>query len=95
MSERGALANNDSISRTVDFPNAAAALSVTQLGAQPQALGVLLRSIVVEREPYHQQETAHGFASGLYGLSAKQLKHLRRRGRSAGTGKVCRLRLMT
>jgi hypothetical protein len=43
----------------------------------PRALGVLLRSIVVEREPiYRQQETVHGFASGLYGLSAEQLEHL-------------------
>jgi hypothetical protein len=42
-----------------------------------RALGVLLRSIVVEREPiYRQQETVHGFASGLYGLSAEQLSHL-------------------
>src|SRR5579864_7214278 len=42
-----------------------------------RALGVLLRSIVVEREPiYRQQETVHGFASGLYGLSAEQLEHL-------------------
>jgi hypothetical protein len=45
--------------------------------AHAQALGVLLRSIVVEREPiYRQQETVHGFASGLYGLSAEQLEHL-------------------
>ena len=33
------------------------------------ALGVLLRSIVVEREPiYRQQETVQGFASGLFGI---------------------------
>jgi hypothetical protein len=45
--------------------------------AHAQALGVLLRSIVVEREPiYRQQETVHSFASGLYGLSAEQLEHL-------------------
>jgi hypothetical protein len=31
-----------------------------------QALGVLLRSIVVEREPsYRAQKTVHGFAAGL------------------------------
>ncbi|WP_125483336.1 DUF4277 domain-containing protein, partial [Caballeronia choica] len=31
-----------------------------------RALGVLLRSIIVEREPvYRQQETVHGFASGM------------------------------
>jgi transposase len=42
-----------------------------------QALGVLLRSIVVEREPiYRQQETVHGFAEGLYGLTAEDLAHL-------------------
>jgi transposase len=45
--------------------------------AHARALGVLLRSIVVEREPiYRQQETVHSFASGLYGLSAEQLEHL-------------------
>jgi hypothetical protein len=32
-----------------------------------RALGVLLRSIIVEREPiYRQQETVHGFASGMF-----------------------------
>lgn len=42
--------------------------------AHARALGVLLRSIVVEREPiYRQQETVHGFAAGLYSLSAEQL----------------------
>lgn len=42
--------------------------------AHSRALGVLLRSIVVEREPiYRQAETVHGFASGLYGLSARQI----------------------
>lgn len=45
--------------------------------AHALALGVLLRSIVVEREPiYRQQETVHGFASGLYGLSVEQLEQL-------------------
>jgi hypothetical protein len=35
------------------------------------ALGVLLRSIIVEREPiYRQQETVHGFADGMFGISA-------------------------
>ena len=34
-----------------------------------QALGVLVRSIVVEREPiYRAQETVHGFAAGLFGV---------------------------
>jgi hypothetical protein len=34
-------------------------------------LGVLLRSIVVEREPiYRQGETLRTFAAGLYGLAA-------------------------
>ena len=47
--------------------------------AHARALGVLLRSIVVEREPiYRQQETVHGFAAGLYGLSAEQLEHMSR-----------------
>ncbi len=41
--------------------------------AHARVLGVLLRSIVVEREPiYRQQESVHGFASGLYGLNARQ-----------------------
>jgi transposase len=41
------------------------------------ALGVLLRSIVVEREPiYRQQETVHGFASGMFGVSALDMEHL-------------------
>jgi transposase len=35
-----------------------------------KALGVLLRSIVVEREPiYRAQETVHGFATGLFGVA--------------------------
>src|SRR5476649_2279874 len=42
-----------------------------------QALGVLLRSIIVEREPvYRQQETVHGFASGMFGPSAAEMAHL-------------------
>lgn len=41
------------------------------------ALLVLLRSIVIEREPlYRQQETAHGFAPALYGLSAAEVNRL-------------------
>jgi transposase len=41
------------------------------------ALGVLLRSLVVEREPiYRQQETVHGFASGMFGIDAKAMEHL-------------------
>ncbi|MGH8471301.1 MAG: DUF4277 domain-containing protein [Gammaproteobacteria bacterium] len=41
------------------------------------ALGVLLRSIVVEREPiYRQQETVHGYAQGLFGLSAGEMARL-------------------
>lgn len=36
-----------------------------------RALGVLLRSIIVEREPiYRQQESVHGFASGMFGIRA-------------------------
>jgi transposase len=42
-----------------------------------QALGVLLRSIVVEREPiYRAQETVHGFAAGLFGVAADDLEAL-------------------
>jgi len=42
-----------------------------------RALGVLLRSIIVEREPiYRQQEVAQGFAPELYGLSRPQLGRL-------------------
>lgn len=45
--------------------------------AHSRALGVLLRSIIVEREPiYRQAETVHEFASGLYGLTARQIGHL-------------------
>ncbi|MBK6975086.1 MAG: IS1634 family transposase [Sterolibacteriaceae bacterium] len=41
------------------------------------ALGVLLRSIIVEREPiYRQQETVPGFASGMFGVSAEEMGHL-------------------
>ena len=41
------------------------------------ALGVLLRSIVVEREPiYRQVETVHGFAPAMYGLGEQDLGHL-------------------
>lgn len=41
------------------------------------ALGVLLRSIVVEREPiYREVETVHGFAPAMYGLSDTDLEHL-------------------
>jgi transposase len=42
-----------------------------------RALGVLLRSIIVEREPiYRQQETVQGFASGLFGIAAEEMEHL-------------------
>lgn len=42
-----------------------------------QALGVLLRSIVVEREPvYRQQQTVCGFAAGLFGLAAQAIARL-------------------
>jgi transposase len=42
-----------------------------------RALGVLLRSIVVEREPiYRQGETVHGFGAGLFGLDAEQMQRL-------------------
>ena len=42
-----------------------------------QALGVLLRSIIVEREPiYRQQESTSGFAQGLFGIDAAQAARL-------------------
>ena len=42
-----------------------------------RALGVLLRSIIVEREPiYRQHETVHGFASGMFGVGAEEMEHL-------------------
>lgn len=42
-----------------------------------RALGVLLRSLIVEREPiYRQQETVHGFADGMFGLSEQEMEHL-------------------
>ena len=42
-----------------------------------QALGVLLRSIIVEREPiYRQQETAVAFAPELFGLAAAPMGQL-------------------
>src|SRR5215471_8829530 len=42
-----------------------------------RALGVLLRSIIVEREPiYRQQETVQVFASGMFGLTAEEMEHL-------------------
>jgi hypothetical protein len=38
------------------------------------ALGVLVRSIIVEREPiYRQQETVHGFADGMFGIDAREM----------------------
>ena len=41
------------------------------------ALGVLLRSIIVEREPiYRQHESVHGFADGMFGISSKEMEHL-------------------
>ncbi len=42
-----------------------------------RALGVVLRSIIVEREPiYRQQETVHGFAGGMFGISTEEMGHL-------------------
>ena len=41
------------------------------------ALGVLLRSIVVEREPiYRDAETVHAYAASLFGLEEPQLRQL-------------------
>lgn len=40
-------------------------------------LGVLLRSILIEREPiYRQQETVAGFDPGAFGLSGSEVEHL-------------------
>ena len=42
-----------------------------------RALGVLLRSLIVEREPiYRQQESVHGFASGMFGIDAQEMERL-------------------
>lgn len=42
-----------------------------------RALGVLLRSLIVEREPiYRQQETVHGFADGMFGIDSEEMAHL-------------------
>src|ERR1700761_6448142 len=42
-----------------------------------RALGVLLRSIIVERVPiYRQQETVHGFACGMFGIGSEEMNHL-------------------
>jgi transposase len=42
-----------------------------------RALGVLLRSIIVEREPiYRQQETVQAFASGMFGIAAEEMEHI-------------------
>ena len=42
-----------------------------------KSLGVLLRSIIVEREPvYRQQETVEPFAAGLFGIKAGEVRLL-------------------
>jgi len=42
-----------------------------------RALGVLLRSIIVEREPiYRQQETVNVFAAGMFGITAEEMDHV-------------------
>ncbi|MFT4101015.1 MAG: IS1634 family transposase [Burkholderiaceae bacterium] len=63
----------DVLARHVDGPDPSRRSAISHA----QALGVLLRSIVVEREPvYRQHETAASFATGLFGVSAAELKHL-------------------
>lgn len=43
----------------------------------PERLEFPLRSLIVEREPiYRQQETVHGFADGMFGLSEREMAHL-------------------
>src|SRR6202022_2410367 len=52
-----------------------------------RALGVVLRSIIVEREPiYRQQETVQAFASGMFGIGSEEMNHLSddRLGRALG-----------
>jgi transposase len=45
--------------------------------AHGAALGVLLRSLIIEREPiYRQSETVHEFAAGSFGLSSEQMARL-------------------
>jgi len=42
-----------------------------------QALGVLLRSLIVQREPiYRQHETVDGFAGSMFGIGAQDMDHL-------------------
>src|ERR1035441_602401 len=44
-----------------------------------KALGVLLRSIVVEREPiYRARESVHGFATGLFGVAGEDIERDRK-----------------
>jgi transposase len=46
--------------------------------APARALGVLLRSIVIERDPiYRQHETVSGFAPEVFGLTRREVKDLR------------------
>ena len=43
-----------------------------------KGLGVLVRSIIVEREPiYRHQDVLDGFAPGLFGINARQVKNLK------------------
>ena len=43
-----------------------------------KGLGVLVRSIIVEREPiYRHQDVLDGFAPGLFGISARQVTNLK------------------
>jgi len=43
-----------------------------------KGLGVLVRSIIVEREPiYRHQDVLDGFAPGLFGITARQVKNLK------------------
>ena len=61
--------------------------------SQAQALGVLLRSIVVEREPlYRQQEAVDEFSPQLDGLSSEQMQELSDDRACAGQAVRCRSR---
>lgn len=63
--------------------------------APAKALGVLLRSVIVERKPiYRQEEAVGGFAPGLFNLSEREMAHVREDrigeqwiGRSTPTGR--------
>jgi len=51
--------------------------SETISACHSRALGVLVRSIIVEREPiYRQQQTVQIFASGMFGAATEEMERL-------------------